>query len=87
MSLSLSPHQAYDQGDKEVATQILNSQKFKYLDNEYAKLARNLRVPEMGCGAGGVSLAEERRQRYAVITSEEGKEEEEDDEYADGICW
>jgi len=79
--------EAYDQGDKEVATQILNSQKFKYLDNEYAKLARNLRVPEIGCGAGGVSLAEERRQRYAVISSQEGQEdEEEEDEYADGIC-
>ena len=58
------------------------------MDNEYAKLARNLRVPEMGCGAGGVSLAEERRKRYDVIRAHEDEEgeEEEDDEYADGLC-
>lgn len=79
--------EAYDQGDKDSATQILNGQKFKYLDNEYAKLARNLRVPEMGCGAGGVSLAQERRKRYEVIKQREDEgEDEEEDEYADGLC-
>ena len=67
----------------------MNGQRFKYLDNEYAKLARNLRVPEMGVGAGGVSLAAERRKRYEVIKATEGdeeEEEEEEDEYADGLC-
>lgn len=77
--------EAYDQGDKELATKILNGHTFKYLDNEYAKLARNLTVPEMGCGAGGVSMAEERRQRHAAMEAGGGDEEEED-EYADGLC-
>ena len=56
------------------------------MDNEYAKLARNLRVPEMGVGAGGVSLAAERRKIYEVIKATEGEEEEEEDEYAEGLC-
>lgn len=78
--------EAYDQGDAEAANKILNGQRFKYLDNEYAKLARNLRVPEMGVGAGGVSLAAERRKIYEVIKATEGEEEEEEDEYAEGLC-
>ena len=55
------------------------------MDNEYAKLARNLTVPEMGAGAGGVSLAEERRQRYVDIKANDGQIDD-DDEYADGLC-
>lgn len=74
--------EAYDQGDKDAAKVILNGPKFKYLDNEYAKLARSLTVPETGCGAG-TTLAEERRQRLAA---KDAVDEDDDDEYADGLC-
>ena len=37
--------EAYDKGDQEKVSQILNAPLFKYMDTAYAKLARSLRVP------------------------------------------
>uniref|UniRef100_H2YEB5 Gamma-soluble NSF attachment protein n=1 Tax=Ciona savignyi TaxID=51511 RepID=H2YEB5_CIOSA len=37
--------EAFDQRDQEVASRILNTPLFKYMDTAYAKLARSLRVP------------------------------------------
>ncbi|XP_067931802.1 gamma-soluble NSF attachment protein-like [Watersipora subatra] len=67
-------------GDESQASQILNNPLFKYLDNDFAKLARDLREspPDgifMNNGGSGTTPSEE---QGAGASSE--------DEYADGLC-
>ncbi|XP_064611486.1 gamma-soluble NSF attachment protein-like [Liolophura sinensis] len=61
---------AYDSGDEEKARIVLGLPLFKYMDNAFAKLARDLRLPEGG-SSGGRST---------------GGEGQDDDEFAGGLC-
>uniref|UniRef100_A0A667WZW4 Gamma-soluble NSF attachment protein n=1 Tax=Myripristis murdjan TaxID=586833 RepID=A0A667WZW4_9TELE len=73
--------QAFDQQDEDAVHQVTNSPLFKYMDNDYAKLALSLRVP----GAT-------KKKKLPAESSEGGaragevEPEEEDDEYAGGLC-
>ncbi|XP_062847262.1 N-ethylmaleimide-sensitive factor attachment protein, gamma a [Trichomycterus rosablanca] len=70
--------QGYDQQDEEQVARVCNSPLFKYMDNDYAKLAISLNVP-----GGG-------KKKKATVNSagDTGAEKpvEEEDEYAGGLC-
>ncbi|XP_006633930.1 N-ethylmaleimide-sensitive factor attachment protein, gamma b [Lepisosteus oculatus] len=70
--------QGYDQQDEDQVFSVCNSPLFKYMDNDYAKLALSLRVP------GGGS------KKKSPVTPQAGaggsRVEEEEDEYSGGLC-
>ncbi|XP_072535481.1 N-ethylmaleimide-sensitive factor attachment protein, gamma a [Salminus brasiliensis] len=73
--------QGYDQQDEDQVSRVCNSPLFRYMDNDYAKLALSLTVP-----GGG-------KKKKAVAAPGDGgvnggadRPEEEDDEYAGGLC-
>ncbi|XP_022080430.1 gamma-soluble NSF attachment protein-like [Acanthaster planci] len=78
--------EAYDQQDQESASKILFLPYFTYLDNDYVKLARTLRVPggEVGGGGGRQELTTEGA--TAMGGQDEAVEDDEEDEYAGGLC-
>ncbi|XP_078138473.1 gamma-soluble NSF attachment protein-like [Centroberyx gerrardi] len=73
--------QAFDQQDEDTVHQVTTSPLFKYMDNDYAKLALSLRVP----GAA-------KKKKLPVESSEGGaaaggaEPGEDEDEYAGGLC-
>ncbi|XP_074645663.1 gamma-soluble NSF attachment protein-like [Tubulanus polymorphus] len=65
---------AYDSGDGAVMNETLSLPVFKYMENDFAKLARALKAP-------GASIKSDRRS-----DKELGADEEDDDEYSGGLC-
>ncbi|KAM9489362.1 N-ethylmaleimide-sensitive factor attachment protein, gamma a isoform 1-T4 [Clarias gariepinus] len=74
--------QGYDQQDEEQVARVCNSPLFKYMDNDYAKLAITLSVP----GGGKKKKAAAASGDGGVVSSGADKPEEEEDEYAGGLC-
>ncbi|KAF5905217.1 gamma-soluble NSF attachment protein-like [Clarias magur] len=73
--------QGYDQQDEEQVARVCNSPLFKYMDNDYAKLAITLGVP----GGGKKKKAAAAPGDGGVVSSGADKPEEEEDEYAGGL--
>ena len=48
--------EAYEQGDGDTCRAVLNSPLFRFMENDFVKLARSLRLPDGG-GAGAPSVA------------------------------
>ncbi|XP_054841690.1 gamma-soluble NSF attachment protein isoform X2 [Eublepharis macularius] len=75
--------EGYDQQDQDQVSDVCNSPLFKYMDNDYAKLALSLSVR-----GGGIKkkspIAPQGKAEGSVVTS--SHENEEDDEYAGGLC-
>ncbi|MCJ8728272.1 hypothetical protein PDJAM_G00002520 [Pangasius djambal] len=74
--------QGYDQQDEEQVARVCNSPLFKYMDNDYAKLAITLNVP----GGGKKKKAAAAAPGDGGVNSGADKPEEEEDEYAGGLC-
>ncbi|TSK16056.1 Gamma-soluble NSF attachment protein [Bagarius yarrelli] len=75
--------QGYDQQDEEQVARVCNSPLFKYMDNDYAKLAISLNVPGGGKKKAVVAAA---AAPGDGVSSGADKPEEEEDEYAGGLC-
>ncbi|XP_075682547.1 gamma-soluble NSF attachment protein [Rhinoderma darwinii] len=75
--------EGYDQQDQDQVYDVCNSPLFKYMDNDYAKLALSLAVP-----GGGTKKKSPATSQNGVSQPAQGssKVEEEDDEYAGGLC-
>ncbi|KAI4904297.1 hypothetical protein NFI96_010886 [Prochilodus magdalenae] len=73
--------QGYDQQDEDQVSRVCNSPLFRYMDNDYAKLALSLNVP----GGGKKKKAAAAPGDGGVNGGADGPEEEEDD-YAGGLC-
>ncbi|KAI5606480.1 gamma-soluble NSF attachment protein, partial [Silurus asotus] len=73
--------QGYDQQDEEQVARVCNSPLFKYMDNDYAKLAISLNVP-----GGGKKKKAPAAPGDGDVRSGADKPGEEDDEYAGGLC-
>ncbi|KAB5586505.1 hypothetical protein PHYPO_G00002520 [Pangasianodon hypophthalmus] len=73
--------QGYDQQDEEQVARVCNSPLFKYMDNDYAKLAITLNVP-----GGGKKKKAAAAPGDGGVNSGADKPEEEEDEYAGGLC-
>ncbi|KAG9479077.1 hypothetical protein GDO78_012631 [Eleutherodactylus coqui] len=75
--------EAYDQQDQDQIYDVCNSPLFKYMDNDYAKLALSLVVP-----GGGIKKKSPAASQNGVSQPAQGgsRAEEDDDEYAGGLC-
>lgn len=75
--------EAYDQQDQDQVYDVCNSPLFKYMDNDYAKLALSLAVP-----GGGIKKKSPAASQNGVSQPAQGGShaEEDDDEYAAGLC-
>ncbi|KAK2854554.1 hypothetical protein Q7C36_006423 [Tachysurus vachellii] len=74
--------QGYDEQDEEQVARVCNSPLFKYMDNDYAKLAITLNVP----GGGKKKKAAAAAPGDGGVKSGADKHEEDEDEYAGGLC-
>lgn len=74
--------QGYDQQDEEQVARVCNSPLFKYMDNDYAKLAISLNVP----GGGKKKVSAAAAAPGNGVSSGANRPEEEEDEYAGGLC-
>ncbi|XP_070575850.1 gamma-soluble NSF attachment protein-like isoform X2 [Ptychodera flava] len=70
---------AYDEQDQDRVNSIVSTPLFTYMDNDYAKLAKSIRVP--GGGGGGKKTAS-----LDPGADDTRHQEEEEDEYAGGLC-
>ncbi|XP_033626431.1 gamma-soluble NSF attachment protein-like [Asterias rubens] len=70
--------EGFDQQDQEAINKVLLMPYFTYLDNDYVKLARSLRVP----GGGG---SRPKKTAGGASGGQDGEEDEEEDEYAGGL--
>ncbi|KAK7475016.1 hypothetical protein BaRGS_00033763 [Batillaria attramentaria] len=68
---------AYDDGDDEATRATLSLPLFKYMDNAFAKLARDMKVP--GSVGGGKSPG-------GGANSSSGPADDDEDEYPGGLC-
>ncbi|KAK3571591.1 hypothetical protein QTP86_015330 [Hemibagrus guttatus] len=73
--------QGYDQQDEDQVARVCNSPLFKYMDNDYAKLAITLNVP-----GGGKKKKATAAPGDGGANSAADKPEEDEDEYAGGLC-
>ncbi|XP_075069387.1 gamma-soluble NSF attachment protein [Mixophyes fleayi] len=75
--------EGYDQQDQDQVSDVCNSPLFKYMDNDYAKLALSLAVP-----GGGTKKKSPGAPQNAVSESAQGgsRVEDEEDEYEGGLC-
>ncbi|XP_042188092.1 N-ethylmaleimide-sensitive factor attachment protein, gamma b isoform X2 [Callorhinchus milii] len=74
--------EGFDEQDQDQVSAICNSPLFKYMDNDYAKLALSLRVP-----GGGVKKSPASPQEAAGTTGKAASHAaEDDDEYSSGLC-
>ncbi|CAJ0961800.1 unnamed protein product [Ranitomeya imitator] len=76
--------EGYDQQDQDQVSEVCNSPLFKYMDNDYAKLALSLAVP----GGGTKKKSPAASQNGVSQPTQPGgsQVEEDDDEYAGGLC-
>uniref|UniRef100_A0A4W4EV70 Gamma-soluble NSF attachment protein n=1 Tax=Electrophorus electricus TaxID=8005 RepID=A0A4W4EV70_ELEEL len=74
--------QGYDQQDEDQVSRVCNSPLFRYMDNDYAKLALTLSVP----GEGKKKKAVAATPGDAGVNGGVDGPEEEEDEYAGGLC-
>uniref|UniRef100_W5LIK2 Gamma-soluble NSF attachment protein n=1 Tax=Astyanax mexicanus TaxID=7994 RepID=W5LIK2_ASTMX len=72
--------QGYDQQDEDQVSRVCNSPLFKYMDNDYAKLALSLNVP------GGGKKKKAAASGDGGVNGGANRPEEDDDEYAGGLC-
>lgn len=72
--------QGYDQQDEDLVSRVCNSPLFKYMDNDYAKLALSLNVP------GGGKKKKAAASGDGGVNGGANRPEEDDDEYAGGLC-
>ncbi|KAM9164272.1 gamma-soluble NSF attachment protein [Pangshura tecta] len=75
--------EGYDNQDQDQVSDVCNSPLFKYMDNDYAKLALSLAVPGGGTKKKSPVTAQDKAGGPAAIGSHV---EEEDDEYSGGLC-
>ncbi|XP_077348569.1 gamma-soluble NSF attachment protein [Lithobates pipiens] len=73
--------EGYDQLDQDQVCDVCNSPLFKYMDNDYAKLALSLSVP-----GGGTKKKSPATSQDSASAQGAPKHEEEDDEYEGGLC-
>lgn len=73
--------QGYDQQDEDQVSRVCNSPLFKYMDNDYAKLALSLNVP-----GGGKKKKAAAAPGDARVNGGAERPEEDEDEYAGGLC-
>ncbi|KAG8442207.1 hypothetical protein GDO86_001156, partial [Hymenochirus boettgeri] len=75
--------EGYDQQDQDQVSEVCNSPLFKYMDNDYAKLALSLAVP----GGGSKKKSPATPMGMETGQAQSGTQaEEEDDEYSGGLC-
>ncbi|XP_036438755.1 N-ethylmaleimide-sensitive factor attachment protein, gamma a [Colossoma macropomum] len=74
--------QGYDQQDEDQVSLVCNSPLFRYMDNDYAKLALSLNVP----GGGKKKKAAVAAPGDGGVNSGAAGPEEEEDDYAGGLC-
>ncbi|XP_053323157.1 gamma-soluble NSF attachment protein [Spea bombifrons] len=74
--------EGYDQQDQDQVSDVCNSPLFKYMDNDYAKLALSLAVP----GGGTKKKSPVAAQDGVSGPTKSSHIEEEDDEYSGGLC-
>ncbi|KAK7115475.1 gamma-soluble NSF attachment protein-like [Littorina saxatilis] len=70
---------AYDDGDDDAVRTTLSLPLFKYMDNSFSKLARDMKVP-IGLGGGSGSKSP------MGTNSSSGPAEDNEDEFPDGLC-
>ncbi|KAH1177406.1 gamma-soluble NSF attachment protein [Mauremys mutica] len=75
--------EGYDNQDQDQVSYVCNLPLFKYMDNDYAKLALSLAVPGGGTKKKSPVTAQDKAGGPAAIGSHA---EEEDDEYSGGLC-
>ncbi|XP_038245308.1 gamma-soluble NSF attachment protein [Dermochelys coriacea] len=75
--------EGYDNQDQDQVSNVCNSPLFKYMDNDYAKLALSLVVPGGGTKKKSPVTALDKAGGPAAVGSHA---EEEDDEYSGGLC-
>ncbi|XP_034618492.1 gamma-soluble NSF attachment protein isoform X2 [Trachemys scripta elegans] len=75
--------EGYDNQDQDQVSDVCNSPLFKYMDNDYAKLALSLAVPGGGTKKKSPVTAQDKAGGPAAVGSHA---EEEDDEYSGGLC-
>ncbi|XP_030408605.1 gamma-soluble NSF attachment protein isoform X2 [Gopherus evgoodei] len=75
--------EGYDDQDQDQVSNVCNSPLFKYMDNDYAKLALSLAVPGGGTKKKSPVTAQDKAGEPAAVGSHA---EEEDDEYSGGLC-
>uniref|UniRef100_A0A8C4QIQ9 Gamma-soluble NSF attachment protein n=1 Tax=Eptatretus burgeri TaxID=7764 RepID=A0A8C4QIQ9_EPTBU len=73
--------EAYDQLDQDGVSRVCLSPLFKYMDNEYAKLAVSLTVP-----GGGVSKKVPEAGSTGMEQGSHGDVDDDEDEYSGGLC-
>ncbi|XP_053570888.1 gamma-soluble NSF attachment protein [Bombina bombina] len=74
--------EGYDQQDQDQVSDVCNSPLFKYMDNDYAKLALSLAVP-----GGGIKKKSPATSQDGVPATAQGSAQvDEDDEYSGGLC-
>ncbi|XP_043923292.1 gamma-soluble NSF attachment protein isoform X1 [Protopterus annectens] len=71
--------EGYNEQDQDQVSSVCNSALFKYMDNDYAKLALSLSVP-----GGGIKKKSPQEKVEGSTVS--GSHAEEDDEYSGGLC-
>ncbi|XP_076827494.1 N-ethylmaleimide-sensitive factor attachment protein, gamma a isoform X1 [Brachyhypopomus gauderio] len=74
--------QGYDQQDEDQVSRVCNSPLFRYMDNDYAKLAITLAVP----GGGRKKAAATAAPGDGGVNGGADRPEEDEDEYAGGLC-
>ncbi|KAL6488421.1 hypothetical protein MHYP_G00021620 [Metynnis hypsauchen] len=74
--------QGYDQQDEDQVSLVCNSPLFRYMDNDYAKLALSLSVP----GGGKKKKAAVAAPGDGGVNGGAAGPEEEEDDYAGGLC-
>ncbi|KAL7887587.1 hypothetical protein AOLI_G00053080 [Acnodon oligacanthus] len=74
--------QGYDQQDEDQVSRVCNSPLFRYMDNDYAKLALSLNVP----GGGKKKKAAVAAPGDGGVNGGAAGPEEEEDDYAGGLC-
>ncbi|EMP33429.1 Gamma-soluble NSF attachment protein [Chelonia mydas] len=75
--------EGYDNQDQDQVSNVCNSPLFKYMDNDYAKLALSLAVPGGGTKKKSPVTTLDKAGGPAAVGSHA---EEEDDEYSGGLC-
>ncbi|CAM5110228.1 unnamed protein product [Natator depressus] len=75
--------EGYDNQDQDQVSNVCNSPLFKYMDNDYAKLALSLAVPGGGTKKKSPVTTLDKAGGPATVGSHA---EEEDDEYSGGLC-
>ncbi|XP_039381667.1 gamma-soluble NSF attachment protein isoform X1 [Mauremys reevesii] len=75
--------EGYDNQDQDQVSYVCNLPLFKYMDNDYAKLALSLAVPGGGTKKKSPVTTQDKAGGPAAIGSHA---EEEDDEYSGGLC-